>query len=151
MTRIVPYASLRDELNRLFYDMERDWLPSLAIKNHGANSDEFNRRFLPAVDVIDKPKELLVKAAIPGLKPGDVELSVENNILTIHGKSEAEKEEKTDNYYHREISSGSYYRQLKLPAEVSGDKAKAKFDNGILEVTLPKVEKVTKHQIKVES
>ena len=149
MTRIVPFSSLRDELNRLFYDFEHEWLPNSTNKNVSSDGDAFNRRFIPAIDVIDNPKELVVKAAVPGLKPNDIELSVENNILSIHGKSEDEKEAKTDNYYHREIRSGSYYRQIKLPAEVESEKANAKFDNGILEVTLPKVEKVTRHQIKI--
>jgi HSP20 family protein len=104
----------------------------------------------PKVDVVDRDNEVLVKAELPGVDKKDLDISVTRNSVTIKGSTSHEEEEEKGNVYRREISRGSYSRTLSLPAEVIEDKAKAKFKDGILELTLPKVEKSKRHTIKVE-
>jgi HSP20 family protein len=104
----------------------------------------------PSVDIIDRDDEVLVRAEVAGMKKEDVDLSVTNNSITIKGSVQHDKEEEKGDYYRRETSSGSYSRTLPLPCEVVGDKAKAKFKDGMLEVTIPKVEATKRHKVKVD-
>jgi HSP20 family protein len=106
----------------------------------------------PHVDVIDRKNDILVKAALPGVDKKDIDLSVEKNSVTIKGTTSHELKEEKEDYYHSEISSGSYYRTLILPEDVEEGKAKAKFKDGILELTLPKAktEKKKTHSIKID-
>ncbi len=105
---------------------------------------------MPKVDVIERDHEIVVKAELPGVDKKDLDISVTKNTVTIQGSiSHEEKEEKGD-VYRCEISRGSYSRTLTLPSEVNEEKAKAKFKDGILELTLPKVEKAKRRTIKVE-
>jgi HSP20 family protein len=106
----------------------------------------------PHVDVIDRKKDILVKAALPGVDKKDIDVSVEKNSVTIKGTTSHELKEEKEDYYHSEISSGSYCRTLVLPEEVDEDKVKAKFKDGILELTLPKakIEKKKTRPIKID-
>lgn len=94
--------------------------------------------FYPAVDVYDDKDKVVVKAELPGINKDQVQLHVENGILTIRGEKKKETEVKKENYYHLESSCGSFQRTVELPGEVDKDKAKASYKNGILEITLPK-------------
>jgi len=106
----------------------------------------------PHVDVIDRKNDILVKAALPGVDKKDIDISVEKNSVTIKGTTSHELKEEKEDYYHSEISSGSYYRTLVLPEEVDEDKVKAKFKDGVLELTLPKakIEKKKTRSIKID-
>ena len=104
----------------------------------------------PNVDVIDRENEVIVKAELPGVDKKDLDISVSKNTVTIKGSTSHEEKEEKGDYYRCEISRGSYSRTLPLPAEVDDEKAKANFKDGILELTLPKVEKAKKRTIKVE-
>ena len=104
----------------------------------------------PKVDVIDRDNEVVVKAELPGVDKKDLDISVTRNSVTIKGSTSHEEKEEKGNVYRREISRGSYSRTLSLPAEVKEEQAKAKFKDGILELTMPKVEKSKRRSIKVE-
>jgi HSP20 family protein len=104
----------------------------------------------PKVDVINRDNEVIVKAELPGVDKKDLDISVTKNSVTIKGSTSHEEKEEKGDVYRCEISRGSYTRTLALPADVNEDKAKAKFKNGILELTLPKVEKSKRHTVKVE-
>lgn len=104
----------------------------------------------PNVDVIDRENEVVVKAELPGVAKDDLDISVSKNTVTIKGSTSHEEKEEKGDYYRCEISRGSYSRTLPLPAEVDDEKAKANFKDGVLELTLPKVEKAKKRTIKVE-
>lgn len=104
----------------------------------------------PSVDVIEKDDEILVKAEMPGVDKKDLDISVTNNTVTIKGTTSHEEKEEKGDYYRCEISSGSYSRTLSLPAEVDEGKAKAKFKNGMLKLTLPKLKKSKRHNVKVD-
>lgn len=104
----------------------------------------------PSVDVIEHDNEVIVKAELPGVDKKDIDISVTNNTVTIKGSTSHEEKEEKGDYYRCEISQGSYSRTLSLPAEVDEEKTKAKFKNGILKLTLPKLKKSKRHNVKVE-
>jgi HSP20 family protein len=105
--------------------------------------------FLPSVDVIDRDDEVVVRAAIPGYKKEDIEISVSDSMLTIKGETKTEEKEEKGDYYRCEISQGSFSRMVELPASVDDAKAKATMKDGLLELTLPKVEKSKRHTISI--
>src|SRR5262245_14769030 len=104
----------------------------------------------PAIDIYEDKSSLVVKAEIPGLLKDEIDVSVNGNMLTIKGEKRKEEEVKEKNYYRSERSFGSFVRTLELPTDVHGDKVKATFKDGILEVRLPKTEEAEKKEIKVK-
>jgi len=104
----------------------------------------------PSVDMIDQKDSVLIKAELPGVDKKDLDVSVTDRTVTIKGKTSSEKKEEKGNYYRREISSGSYERVLTIPADVDSSKAKAKFRDGLLELTLPKTGKTKGTKVNVE-
>jgi HSP20 family protein len=105
---------------------------------------------MPKVDVIDRDDEVLVRAEIPGVAKDDLDISVTDNTVTIKGETKRETKEEKGDYYRCEISHGTFARTLTLPANVDSDNAKAKFEDGVLELTIPKVEKAKRRTIKVD-
>lgn len=104
----------------------------------------------PSVDVIDRDDEVIVKAELPGVDKKDLDISVTSNTVTIKGSTSHEEKEEKGDYYRCEISRGSYSRTLSLPVDVDEEKTQAKFKDGILELTLPKVKKSKRHTVKVD-
>jgi HSP20 family protein len=105
---------------------------------------------LPRIDIIDREEEIVVRAELPGVDKKDLDVSLSDNSVTIKGSTRREEKEEKGNYYRSETSQGSFVRTLMLPGEVQGDKAKAIFKDGMLEVTLPKTETSKRRSIKVE-
>jgi HSP20 family protein len=105
---------------------------------------------MPEADLIEETDKVLVKVALPGWKPEDVEITYEAGMMTVKGEVSEEKKEAMQRYHRREIRHTSFIRSLSLPAGVLPDKAKAEFDKGILTVTLPKAEEVKPKQIKID-
>jgi HSP20 family protein len=142
MIRWEPFdemMSMRESMDRLFEDF-------------------FSRRprqagplvWQPAVEISETDTDILVKAELPGIDPKHVEVNVTGDVLTIKGEAKAEQEEKRRNYYRRELRYGAFQRVIALPIEVKGDEAKATFRHGILEVKVPKAERVRPRSVKVE-
>ncbi len=94
--------------------------------------------FVPAVDVYETKDTVMVESPLAGVEPQDVEISVENNILTIKGRSESKSEVEEKDYYRKEVRTGSFYRQVALPALADADRAEASFEKGMLKVMIPK-------------
>ena len=105
---------------------------------------------MPAVDVYEKNGGVMVKAELPGIKPEDVELSIDDNLLTIRGEKKQENEVKEKDYYHVERSYGSFQRVVELPSSVQAEKAKASYKDGVLQVELPKAKVQKKKKIEIE-
>jgi len=105
---------------------------------------------MPREDVVDRDDEVIVKAEVPGVDKKDLDISVTDNTVSIKGSTSHEEKEEKGNYYHSEISRGSFSRVVPLPAEVDADKASSKFKDGVLELTLPKAKKTKRHTVKVE-
>jgi len=105
---------------------------------------------LPNVDVYDKKDKIVVKAELPGMTKDHIDLTINEGSLTLKGEVKKEEEVKEEDYYSRERSYGSFTRTITLPAAVDETKAKAKFKDGILEITLPKKEEAKPKEIKVD-
>ena len=105
---------------------------------------------MPSVDVIDRDNEILVRAEIPGVDKKDLDVSVTEDSVCIKGSVQHEEEEEKGEYYRRETSSGSFARTMILPSEVDTTKVKAKFKDGVLEMTLPKVKQSKRQKISLD-
>jgi len=92
---------------------------------------------------------VVVRAEMPGYKKEDIDISVSNSTLTIKGETKSEEKEEKGDYYRCEISRGAFSRMIPLPAEVDDAKAKASMKDGVLELTLPKLEKSRRHAIAI--
>jgi HSP20 family protein len=105
---------------------------------------------LPKVDVIDREKEVLVRAEVPGVEKDKLEISVSEASITIKGTAHHEAKEETGEYYRCETTHGEFARTVGLPAEVDSEHTKATYKDGVLEITLPKVKKAHRHTVKIE-
>ena len=131
--------SLREAMDRLFDDA---FTRPFSLTYGGFTT--------PAVDLYQTEDEVVVKAALPGFKPEDVQISVENNVLLLRGEFKSENGQNA-NYHIREQRHGSFERSIPLPTDVQTDKAEAHFENGILTVTLPKAESVKPKTISIKA
>ncbi len=102
-----------------------------------------------ALDVYETDDVLVLKGALPGVRPEEVDISVTDGVLTIKGETKSEEETKDGNYHRRELRYGAFSRSVALPTRVDHDKAEAKFENGILTISLPKAEEVKPKSIKI--
>jgi len=141
-----------EEMERLFEQfMGRSWMRPFNWDNplwsEMAKSMEVR---VPSVDVIDREEEVVVRAEIPGFDKENLEVSLSDDRLTIKGSTRQEKEEKeAGEYTRREMSRGSFTRVVALPANVDGEKARASFKDGVLEMTLPKLKPSKRTRINV--
>ena len=94
----------------------------------------------PAVDVIEKESEVIVKCDLPGVDKKDVKIKINHESITITGESRKEKKQEEENYYIEERVYGAFSKVIPLPSEVDPEKVQAKFENGVLEIKVPKVE-----------
>jgi HSP20 family protein len=104
-----------------------------------------------AVDVAENQDEYLVKASLPGINPDDIEITYNNNILTIRGEIKEEEERKGETYHLRERRFGSFNRTLSLPTPIKPDAIEARYDAGVLTLRVPKTEEVKPKRIEVRS
>ncbi len=111
----------------------------------------FTEGTMPSVDIFETDNDFVVKASVPGVKQEDLDISIVGATLTIKGEIKAEEEQKGKNYYRQECRYGSFARSLTLPAELNADKAEANMENGILTLTIPKMEKAKPKAIKVKA
>ena len=132
--------TLREAMDRLFDDA---FTRPLSLS--GVNWS------VPAVDMYQTDNEVVVRAALPGIKADEVQLNVTGEVLTIKGETKQENETKEKAYHIREQRWGAFERSLVLPTEVVADKAKADFENGILTITLPKAEEVKPKSINIKT
>lgn len=101
------------------------------------------------LDVCETEQAFVVKAALPGIKPDDVQITVHGDTLTIRGESKAEEEKKGEHWHLRERRLGTFQRSVSLATPVDSDKAEAQFEHGVLTLTLPKAESAKPRQIRI--
>lgn len=106
--------------------------------------------FSPVVDVYQDKNNVIVETPLAGVDPKKVDISVENDVLTISGKTEDKKEVKREDYYRKEIRTGSFSRSVILPMQVKANKAEATSSKGILKIVLPKADEVKPKKISVK-
>jgi HSP20 family protein len=103
------------------------------------------------VDVYQDKDNVIVETEIPGVKAEDVDITVENDVLTISGNKQEKKEVKREDYYRKEMRCGSFSRSVILPMQVKSSEAKANFKDGVLKITLPKADEIKSKKIKIET
>jgi HSP20 family protein len=110
----------------------------------------FERRVMPKVDVVDKERELMLRAQIPGVEKEDLHVTMTDTMVTIEGSVHQEEKEERGDYFRRECAWGSFARSVALPCDVDSAKAKATFRNGMLELHLPKMTKSKRRNVAIE-
>jgi len=141
-------------MDRLFEDFDRDFWPT-PFRRPSFALDPLWRQDLawannPAVDIVEKEKAYEITAELPGLDDKDIEVKLSNDGVTIKGAKKEEKEEKNKNYHLQERHFGSFERYFAVPPGVDMDKIEARFDKGVLTVTLPKKPEAQKPEKKIE-
>lgn len=109
-----------------------------------------SKGFIPAVDVYETKDSVVVETPLPGIDPDKVDISIENDVLSIKGETEKKSEVEDKNYYRKELRSGSFYRSVALPSHVVADKASAVSQDGVLKITIPKAPEKKSKTIKVK-
>jgi len=132
------FTTLQDQVNRLF---------SESFRTHGEESALTT--WAPAVDIYETPNELVVKADLPDVSEKDIDIRVENNLLTIRGERKVEKSVSEENFLRVERTYGAFSRSFSLPNTVNSEAIGADYKNGVLTVTLPKREESKPRQVKV--
>ena len=143
LTRWEPFrelSTLQDRINRAFRE-----------SYSGTARDESltTSSFAPAVDVYEDEHKVTLKIEVPGIDEKDIDVQVENNVLTVHGERKIEKEEKEENYRRVERQYGSFTRTFTLPTTVDTEAVSATYDKGVLKIALPKKAEAKPKQIKV--
>ncbi|MBM3924488.1 MAG: Hsp20/alpha crystallin family protein [SAR202 cluster bacterium] len=129
------------ELRRMEENMNRLW--------RGFTSDGGNEAWALPLDVMEEGDNIVIHASVPGVKPENINVMVENNVLTIRAETKEEKEGKEGDYLMRERRFGSFYRSLRLPDTVDTERAKTTYENGVLKLSFPKMESKKAKQLKV--
>jgi HSP20 family protein len=141
IARLEPFrglSTLQDQFNRLFNE---------SFRNH--NEESALTTWAPAVDIYETPNELVVKADLPDVNEKDIDVRVENNLLTIRGERKFEKSVSEENFLRVERTYGAFSRSFSLPNTVNAETIGAEYKNGVLTVTLPKREESKPRQVKV--
>lgn len=138
------------EFDRLFDSFfDRGWMPSRWEHPLWQRFAAFEKG-MPKVDVIDRDAEVVVRAEVPGYEREELDVSVTDGAVTIKGDHREETKEEKGEYFHSEISHGSFARTVALPSEIDADKAEASFKNGVLELTLPKLKQAHRRKLEVK-
>jgi HSP20 family protein len=130
-----------DFFRRPFSLMGPSWWPRLRMQEI--------EEVAPSVDIFEDRDDIVVKADLPGMKKEDIDVSLTDDAITISGERKKEEKVEKKNYYSFERSYGSFKRSFRLPTEVQTDKAKARFEDGVLEIRIPKTEEAKKKEKKI--
>lgn len=133
-----PFLSEFDDMDKMMDSM----LPAVRGNQFG---------FTPAVDMYEDKDNVVVETQLGGIDPEKVDISIENNVLTIKGESEKKSEVDDKNYYRKEIRRGAFYRSIPLPTKVDGDAASAVNEDGVLRITVPKASAGKPKTIKIQT
>jgi HSP20 family protein len=123
--------TIQQEMNRLFGSFFDGPVSA-------ATNGEVARRWIPPMDLVEQDGEFVLRADLPGVGKDDVKIELDDNVLTVSGERHSEQKERKEGYYRFERASGSFSRSLTLPEGVDPEAIKANFDNGVLEVRIPK-------------
>ncbi|MBI3898964.1 MAG: Hsp20/alpha crystallin family protein [Gammaproteobacteria bacterium] len=141
-----------DEMDRLMDRMLESVMPRSLFRPLRWDMPEVSRMEtrMPRVDVIDRDEALVIRAEVPGVQKKDLDVSITDNAVTIKASMEQQQEEEEGDYHRRELLRGMFFRTIPLPIEVDSDRPTASFNNGILELTLPKTATAKKRHLKIE-
>lgn len=133
-----PFFRLRGDLDRVFEDFMKGW-PHFGAFDMGLPTAFTASTVSPSVDVSETDKQYEITVELPGMDESDVEVTLQDDLLTISGEKKTEREEKKKDYYLSERSYGSFKRSFRLPPEVDAEKVKAAMEKGVMSLTLPKL------------
>lgn len=133
--------SLQDDVNRLFIT---------AFPRNFDNEQMSRGAWNPNVDISENEHAIVLEAELPGMKLENIDLSIENNVITLRGERKFENKQEKENYHRVERSYGSFTRSFTLPRTITGEDAQADFQNGVLRVTLPKREETKARKIEIK-
>jgi len=150
MIRYEPWSLLRQIQQDLNNSLNYFEGPA-AENTDNDNSDVVTSHWRPAVDIREERDRYVIEADLPGVDPKDIEVTMEDGVLTLKGERRFEKEASGDNYKRVERAYGVFYRRFSLPDTANPDKIEAHGKNGVLEIVLPKEEKVQPRRINVQS
>jgi len=131
-------SSLQTEMNRLF-----NTVFDTPVANGG------NRRWVPAMDLVETKDDFVLRADLPGMRQEDVKIELEDNVLTVSGERKGEHEAREEGFYRLERAFGAFSRSLTLPKGINPETVNASFANGVLEVHIPKPEAVKPRRIEI--
>lgn len=131
--------SIQQDVDRLFG----------AVFDSHTGATRVARRWIPAVDLVEETDEFVLRADLPGVAEQDVKVELDHNVLSVSGERKAEHEERKDGYYRLERASGRFARSLRLPEGIDPDGVKASFENGVLEVRVPKPASRKPHRVPI--
>ena len=132
--------SIQQEMNRLFGTFLD---PQSGVEGGG-------RRWVPATDLVEEGDHYVLRADVPGVSEDDVKVELEDNVLTVSGERKSEHEQRKNGYYRIERASGRFARSLTLPEGVDAASIKARFENGVLEVSIPKPAERKPHRVAID-
>jgi HSP20 family protein len=141
-----PFQTFRSEMDRLFDDF-LGGLPTFSNLRHSFPAAQV---LTPALDVKETEKELVVKADLPGIDEKDLHLTLQNGVLTMQGEKKSERQDDRENFHLVDRGCGSFQRSIRLPETIGEDKVEARFDKGVLTITLPKHPEMVKARKKIE-
>ncbi|HEY9685463.1 MAG TPA: Hsp20/alpha crystallin family protein [Coleofasciculaceae cyanobacterium] len=150
LTYASPLSEIREQINRLFSDfVEEPMLPSLMR----AETPMLQRgMWMPPIEVSENQKEVIIRAALPGIKPEEINVETMGNTLVVSGEYQRKSERGEEQKFHRtEFQYGHFMRRIPLPDYVQGESAQADFREGILELRLPKTEESKRKRIQVKA
>ncbi|MCK4708689.1 MAG: Hsp20/alpha crystallin family protein [Gammaproteobacteria bacterium] len=144
---LAAFTNLEHKLENMFSHM---WHNPFHRKDESEFSFPVSFNDIPKMDVIDRDKDIFIKAELPGIDKKDIDVSITNNRLLIKANTHHEYKEEKGDYLKQEIRTSGIYRSVELPGEVDDNEIKTSFKNGVLELTIPKHEISHRRRIKVE-
>jgi HSP20 family protein len=139
------FGDLRNEIDRLFEDFFSPTMSGTSGRGTGSRLQEFS----PKLEVLEREDKYMLRAELPGMKPEDVELNIDNNVLTLSGERRSEDERNERGYHYSECSYGRFSRSIQLPQGTDVSKIQADFKHGVLEVQIPKSEVARPRRINI--
>jgi HSP20 family protein len=145
------FRIFEENMNRMF---EKIWgIPvnrSLLLPSERTTTGAIEKYKKPFIDLVETDKEVIATVEMPGLDKGDIKINITEDKLEISAETKQEEEKEEKGYIYKERRSGSYYRRISLPSSIDSDNSKASYNNGILQITMPKTEIKKKKPLKVE-
>ena len=136
---VCDFNGMRHNIDRIFNRFHSDILDESAYSS-----------WMPAIDILERENDFNIKIELPGVDKNDVKITVQNDVLTIKGEKKQEGEKKSENYHYVERRYGSFQRSFTLPSSVDGAKIDASYENGVLNIIVPKIEEVKPKEIEVK-
>ena len=139
---VAELGTIQNEMNRLFNN--------LFDAPTGRSANGTSRRWIPAMDLVETADHYVLRADLPGLGDEDVNVQLEDNVLTISGERKTEQHTEQEGYYRLERAYGGFSRSLTLPDGIDPGSVRAHFDRGVLEITIPKPEQKKPRQVQIK-